>query len=81
MNIGDIIINDSNHLRQSFELSFARYWFYHRMGIQIDRGNANLLFMRQDDFVNKFGKTNQQLIVLYNYDEYLEKQKVKSRKK
>ena len=51
------------------------------MGIKIDRGNANMLFMRQEIFINKFGKTNEQLIKLYNYNEYLEKKKAKSKKK
>lgn len=79
--IRDIIIRDPIHLSQSIELSFARYVFYYRMGIKIDRGNANMLFMRQDLFISKFGKTNEQLMILYNYNEYLEKKKVKLKKK
>jgi len=80
LNIGDCIVRDPLRLSQSLELSFARYMFYHRIGIKIDRGNAKILFMRQGDFVNKYGKTNQQLIVLYNYDEYLKKRRVKIKK-
>ena len=81
LNIGDIIIKSPIHLSQSIELSFARYVFYHRMGIKIDRGNANMLFMKQELFISKFGKTNEQLMKLYNYDEYLEKRKAKLKKK
>lgn len=80
LNIGDIIVKDPIHLSQSLELTFARYAFYHRMGIKIDRGNANLLFMKQELFVNKFGKTNEQLMKLYDYNEYLEKRRKKIRK-
>ena len=50
------------------------------MGIKIDRGNANMLFMKQELFVNKFGKTNEQLMILYNYQEYLEKRIAKLKK-
>ena len=81
INIGDIIVRDPIHFCQSIELSFARYVFYHRIGMKIDRGNANLLFMRQELFVNKFGKTNEQLIALYNYSEYLEKRKTRLKNK
>lgn len=81
INIGDILVRDSIHLSQSIELSFARYVFYHRMGIKIDRGNANMLFMKQELFISKFGKTNEQLMKIYNYDEYLEKRKAKLKKK
>ena len=81
IDIGDIIVKAPIHFSQSIELSFARYVFYYRMGIKIDRGNANMLFMRQDLFISKFGKTNEQLMILYNYNEYLEKKKAKSKKK
>lgn len=81
INIGDILVRDSIHLSQSIELSFARYVFYHRMGIKIDRVNANMLFMKQEYFINKFGKTNEQLMVLYNYHEYLEKRRAKLKEK
>ena len=73
--INDLIINNPRCLAQSMKLSFARYMFYYRIGIKINRGNYMLLFMKQSEFVKKHGKTSKQLIDLYSYDEYLEKRK------
>ena len=78
--LGDIIVNNPFYLTQNIDLTFARYMFYHSQGVKIDHGNMNLLFMKQEDFVKKFGKTNEQLIILYNYDEYLQKRKTKVEK-
>jgi len=79
--IGDIVVNNSHFLMQSFDLVFARYMFYRGLGIRIDHGNMNLLFMKQAAFVKKYGKTNKQLIMLYNYDEYMKKIRSKNKEK
>lgn len=78
--LSDIIIKHPVYFIQSIDLSYARYVFYHRMGMKITRGNSSLLFLNQNNFVRRFGKTDKQLIKLYNYDEYLEKCKTRARK-
>mgnify|MGYP003290674024 CR=1 FL=1 len=78
--IGDIVVNNTFYLTQNLDLTFARYMFYRSLGVKIDHGNMNLLFMSQESFVKKYGKTNKQLIMLYNYQEYLEKRRTNIKK-
>ena len=65
----DVITKHPVYFSKSFDLVYARYVFYYRMGIKITKGNYSLLFLNQRSFINRFGKTNEQLIAMYNYDE------------
>ena len=71
--IGKFFYNDSRSLIQSIELTYARYMFYRTMGIKITEMNYYLLFIEERKFLNKYGKNNKTLMLIYNYDEFLKK--------
>lgn len=79
--IGDIFLHDPKQIIQSVDLSYARYMFYKSIGIDIDMNNYNLLFLNQKYFEKKYSKTSDDLISEYNYDEHLDKEQSKKRKK
>lgn len=78
--ISEIITKYPAYFNRSFDLIYARYVFYHRIGIKINNGNYSLLFVKQSVFINRFGKTNQQLVSMYNYNERIKKKEKTLRK-
>ena len=70
--LSDMMILEPKYIMQSIELSYARYMFLKNIGININMNNYRILFMGQNQFEKRFGKNNEQLIKIYNYDRYLE---------
>jgi len=62
-------------MMQSVNLSFARYMFYKNKDINIDMSNYRLLFINQKEFIKKYGINNKELLDLYNYLEYKDRNK------
>jgi len=78
--IGKVFFNDSRSLIQGIDLTYARYMFYRRLGIKINENNYYMLFVEERKFLSKYGKNNKTLMVIYNFDEFLNKN-VKCKKK
>ena len=75
--IGDIFRVSPKMLMQSISVSYARYMFYKDNGIDINMSNYNMLFVGQKQFENKYKITKEELINLYSYDSYVDKDKKK----
>ena len=71
----ELAIEKSKNLMQSVELSYARYKFYEGKGYNIDMSNYRLLFMETQEFKNRYGMTKEELLKLYDYSKYKEKEK------
>lgn len=73
----EMVIKDARQLMQSLELSYARYEFLKEKGIVINLDNYRKLFEAQNPFEKKYHITKEELLKLYNYNEFKEKAKVK----
>ena len=56
---------------QSVALSYARYNFYLSKGISINIDNCKKLFTRNARFKRTYGITKEELLEMFNYDEYM----------
>ena len=65
INLMDIIINDTKQLMISLKVVYARYMFYKNIGINIDKNNYTLLFIKNKDFERKYNITKEELINKY----------------
>ena len=68
----NVMILEPKYIMQSVELSYARYMFCRNIGLNIDMSNYRILFMGQVQFNKRFGINNEEVINIYNYNEYLE---------
>ena len=75
----NVMILEPKYIMQSIELSYARYIFCRNIGIDIDMSNYRILFMAQVQFNKRFGINNEQVINMYNYNEYLENRDIKTK--
>ena len=73
--ISDILIKNPMMMIQSVKLSYARYMFYKDNNIEINMDNYLLLFLLQEQFKKRYGKDNKEIVDLYSYQNYLEKNK------
>jgi len=77
--IFDLVINNPRNLLCSIDMVYARYMFYRTIGIKINRINYRMLFVKERTFVSKYGKNNKTLIELYNFNDFINKKKVRSK--
>ena len=71
----DLAFIDPPRLRQSASLSYARYMFYKENGIIVDMDNYYELFINEKRFEQKYKLSKKQLLMEYNYDDYISKKK------
>ena len=77
--LSEIFLVSTVDLMQGIELSYARYMYCKNMGINIDMSNYRVLFISKKQFEKKFGKNCDELLELYNYQEYLVNKNSKKR--
>ena len=75
INIHKVFIKDPRQLMQSIELSYARYMFYSSKCITIDENNYRKLFVGEKHFKNSFNLFNSDLLYMYDYNEFINKNK------
>ena len=66
-----IVINKPKQLIQSVELSYARYMFYLSKGVVITESNCKKLFMDQKQFKKIYKLDNNQLIKMFDYEQFI----------
>lgn len=70
-----LAVVDPKQLMQSVTLSYARYQFYLSRGINVDMDCYQKLFMSNNKFIKKYGIEKEELLKLYNYEQFLEERK------
>lgn len=70
INLVDTVKKKPKILMQSCALTYARYSCLRDMGIDIDSGNCAVLFEVKSRFEKRSGIKNEDLLKLYNYEEY-----------
>ena len=71
--VQDIILTDTKRLIQSVALSYVRYLFLTSKGIIINTSSYSRLFCNQKQFASQYGVTTEELLQMYDYNEYKEK--------
>lgn len=71
--VQDIILTDTKRLIQSVALSYVRYMFLTSKGIIINTSSYSRLFCNQKQFASQYGVTTEELLQMYDYNEYKEK--------
>lgn len=66
-----IVLNDTKKLMQSVKLSYARLMFYKDRNIEISELNYIKLFVDQKRFEKQYEISKEEILKIYNYDEYL----------
>lgn len=66
-----IVLNDTKNLMQSVKLSYARLMFYKDRNIEISELNYIKLFVDQKRFEKQYEISKEEILKMYNYDEYL----------
>lgn len=71
MGLENIVLEKPRNLIQSIELTYARYNYLKDIGEDITTQDYNKLFIDGKYFKRKFGKSKEELLEMYNYEEYL----------
>ena len=71
INLSDIVISDTKELMISLSIIYSRYMFYRDIGINIDRSNYALLFIRNKDFERRYKISKEELLKRYCNSEML----------
>ena len=66
-----IVLNDTKNLMQSVKLSYARLMFYKDRNIEISELNYIKLLVDQKRFEKQYEISKEEILKMYNYDEYL----------
>ncbi|UKI58155.1 MAG: hypothetical protein L6V81_01550 [Clostridium sp.] len=61
----DIVISDTKELMISLSVVYSRYRFYRDIGINIDRNNYALLFIKNKDFERRYKISKEELLKKY----------------
>ena len=77
INLHSLATKSPKDLMQSTALSYARYMFYKENGISIDETNYKKLFASQKSFEKQYGIKKEELLIKYDYKEYMESLKKK----
>ena len=67
----NVIFRTPKNLIQSNELTYARYCFLTSIGAEISADNFSKLFYDNEWFEKKYGKSRDQLLNMYDYNDYL----------
>ncbi len=70
----EVAVLSPKYLMQSISLSYARYMFLKDKGVTIDMSNYKKLFYGQKPFESHYGISKKELLSMYNYEEYKEKE-------
>ena len=71
INLSDIVISDTKELMISLSIIYSRYMFYRDIGINIDRSNYALLFIKNKDFERRYKISKEELLKRYCNSEIL----------
>ncbi|MGM9881270.1 MAG: hypothetical protein ACI31S_00275 [Bacilli bacterium] len=78
INLEFVILSEPKQLIQSSKLTYARFAFFRDKNITINEDNYKRLFYDSKAFKKSFGISNDEILKLYHYEEYLQERKKKN---